>query len=50
MKMTIRKFFHNSSQGPPNPGFMQEKVRKGDFLKSPRKNKKNMHGTPERLD
>ena len=21
------------SQGPPNPGFMQEKVQKGDFLK-----------------
>ena len=23
------------SQGPPNPGFMQEKVQKGDFLKKP---------------
>ena len=22
-------------QGPPNPGFMQEKVLKGDFLKKP---------------
>ena len=22
------------SQGPPNPGFMQEKVQKGDFLKN----------------
>ena len=33
MKMAIRKFFHNLSQGPPNPGFMQEKVQKGDFLK-----------------
>ena len=21
------------SQGPPNPGFMQKKVQKGDFLK-----------------
>ena len=31
MKMTIRKKFHNMSQGPPNPGFMQEKVQKGDF-------------------
>ena len=31
--MAIRKFFHNLSQGPPNPGFMQEKVQKGDFLK-----------------
>ena len=33
MKMTIRIFFSNMSQGPPNPGFMQEKVQKGDFLK-----------------
>ena len=32
MKMAIRKFFHNLSQGPPNPGFMQEKVQKVDFL------------------
>ena len=31
--MAIRNFFHNLSQGPPNPGFMQEKVQKGDFLK-----------------
>ena len=31
--MAIRKFFHNLSQGPPNPGFMQKKVQKGDFLK-----------------
>ena len=22
-------------QGPPNPGFMQEKVQKGDFLNKP---------------
>ena len=29
MKMAIRKFFHNMSQGPPNPGFMQEKYKKG---------------------
>ena len=35
LKMTIRKVFHNTSQGPPNPGFMQEKVQKGDFLKKP---------------
>ena len=35
MKMTLRKIFHNMSQGPPNPGFMQEKVQKGDFLKKP---------------
>ena len=32
MEMAIRKFFHNMSQGLPNPGFMQEKVQKGDFL------------------
>ena len=31
--MATRKFFHNLSQGPPNPGFMQKKVQKGDFLK-----------------
>jgi hypothetical protein len=33
MKMTIRKIFHFMSQGPPNPGFTQEKVQKGDFSK-----------------
>ena len=33
MKMGIRKNFHSLSQGPPNPGFIQEKVQKGDFLK-----------------
>ena len=33
MKIAITKFFHNLSQGPPNPEFMQEKVQKGDFLK-----------------
>ena len=33
MKMAIRIFFRNMSQGLPNPGFMQEKVQKGDFLK-----------------
>ena len=26
-------FFRNKTQGLPNPGFMQEKVQKGDFLK-----------------
>ena len=41
MKMTIRKNFHNMSQGPPNPGFMQEKVQKGDFLKKPSRKLKN---------
>ena len=33
MKMAIRKNIHNLYQGLPNPGFMQEKVQKGDFLK-----------------
>ena len=33
MKMAIRKNIHNMSQGPQNPGFMQEKVQKGDFVK-----------------
>jgi hypothetical protein len=33
MKMGIRKNIHNLSQGLPNPGFIQEKVQKGDFLK-----------------
>ena len=33
--MPIRKHIHNMPQGPPNPGFMQEKVQKGDFLKKP---------------
>ena len=33
MKMTMKKKFHNMSQGPQNPGFMQEKVQNGDFLK-----------------
>ena len=35
MKMKIRIFFRILTQGPPNPGFMQEKVQKGDFLKKP---------------
>ena len=30
-----KNFFCNTSQGPPNPRFMQEKVQKGDFLKKP---------------
>ena len=33
MKMTIRIFFRKMSQGLANPGFMQEKVQKVDFLK-----------------
>ncbi len=28
-----KKKNHNLSQGPPNPGFMQKKVQRGDFLK-----------------
>ena len=35
MKMAKRIFFRIMTQGPPNPGFMQEKVQKGDFLKKP---------------
>ena len=35
IKMPTRKNIHNMSQGPPNPGFMQEKVQKGDFQKKP---------------
>ena len=35
MKVAIIFFFRIMSQGPPNPGFMQEKVQKGDFLKKP---------------
>ena len=35
MKMPTRNFFRIMTQGPPNPGFMQEKVQKGDFLKKP---------------
>ena len=30
-----KKNIHNMPQGLPNPGFMQEKVQKGDFLKKP---------------
>ena len=35
MKAPFRINIHNDnmSQDPPNPGFMQEKVQKGDFLK-----------------
>ena len=35
MNMPLRKNIHNVPQGPPNPGFMQEKVQKGDFIKKP---------------
>ena len=30
-----KNFFCNMSHGLTNPGFMQEKVQKGDFLKKP---------------
>ena len=33
MKMAIRNFFHNMSQGLPNPGFMQS-TKRGFFLMS----------------
>ena len=39
--MVISKNIHNLSQGPPNPGFMQKKVQKGDFLKKPSQELKN---------
>ena len=35
MNMPLRKNIHNLPHGPPNPGFMHEKVQKGDFLKKP---------------
>ena len=41
MKKAIRNFFHNMSQGPPNPGLMQEKGQKGDFEKNPLRELKN---------
>ena len=41
MNMPIRKNIHNMPQGPPNPGFMQEKVQKGDFLKKTSRELKN---------
>ena len=33
MKVAMINFFRIMPQGRPNPGFMQEKVQKGDFLK-----------------
>ena len=33
--MPIRKNIHKMPQGQPNPGFMQEKVQKGDFPEKP---------------
>ena len=41
----------NMSQDPPNPGFMQEKVQKGDFLKkSPHGNWKIIFESLEHLE
>ena len=39
-------------QSPPNPGCMQEKVQKGDFLKKPSRKlkKKNVLGLNESLE
>ena len=34
-KCHLEKNIHIMPQGPPNLGFMQEKVQKGDFLKKP---------------
>ena len=51
--MAIRIFFRIITQGPPNPGFMQEKVQKGDFLKKPSrklKKKKIVLGSNESLE
>ena len=52
MKMAIRKNIHNMSQGPPNPGFMQEKYHKGDFVKKPSRElkKKNVLSSYESLE
>ena len=34
-QMANEQNIHNMPQGPPNPGFMLEKLQKGDFLKKP---------------
>jgi len=39
--MAITKNIHNMSQGLPNPGFMEEKLQKGHFLKKPPRELKN---------
>jgi hypothetical protein len=52
------KNFHNMFQGPPNPGFMKEKVQKRNFLKKPSRELKNhfcfrflwIPRTPERVN
>ena len=52
MKMAVRKNIHNMPLGPPNPGVMQEKVQKGDFLKKPSRElkKKIVLGSYESLE
>ena len=51
MKMAIRKNIHNMSQGPPNQGFMQEKVQKGGFSKKAlMRIEKNVLGSYESLE
>ena len=42
MKIAIKKNIYNLSQGPPNPGFMQKKVQKRDFLKKPSRELKKL--------
>ena len=37
-----KKNIYNMSQGPPNQRFMQKKVQKGDFLKKPSGELKNI--------
>ena len=52
----MRKNIHSPSQGPPNQGFIQEKVQKGDFFKKPSGELKNFFcfmfksQTPERVN
>ena len=50
-----KKNNYNLSQDPPNQGFMQKKVQKGDFLKKPSGELKNIFvlgipPTPGRLN
>ena len=44
MKVALKNFFCIMTQGPPNPGFMLEKVQKGDFLKKPSRKLKIFFG------
>ena len=40
-KYTFEVLYKKMSQGPPNPGFMKEKVQKGDFQKKSSRELKN---------